>query len=434
MAGLIRTHAAEICNLFIGITSPHCNEWLGCLRSTGPFKDGSWIQKANIFFMKMHSEIAYLMHCHVNYTCISDVLLHTMQHIAYLLQHTPVLSMSSPLAQKVFHLLCTMLFGHLTPPKKKHTMENICALMSGIKTSCVDGYLTFSKKKLKNSLCVMSADYLWKKDALDLQPWHSQAAVDTLLFKELYDLVINKGDKRLALFFLTTLPHAMGAADILTLFPHLSMQLHTFINQIIISIENARTRKCIRMFFAAPGQCTCQTKCSVYGKVENIQLLAVCKTCRSTPVLRPKGQKRCRRTISSTSFLNVCSVDGNTSFLYVPLYRACVDKHDGRFVYEHWAYTMSFKNIFSTSDNPCIYMLCARGRRTCTNVFLTHSLSITTCKACLQDSFVEKTCLTEMVGNKLAKLCDGCLIAACCPLHVKQPSDVRLSILQYLCE
>jgi hypothetical protein len=433
MAALLRTHASDICNMFWDVSPTDCLDHTSLVYDR-VYMDERWAAKVKNLFWKFHSELAFLLHCNTIPDCDTRLFLHTMQHIAYLLRHTLVLSLWAPPAHKIYDMLALMLHGDCITCSQNPKKVAVCALIPSVETPGIKKHFAVWKKDLKVSLCRMSSNYLCTTDRLHLQPRHPRAAVDTLFFKELYDLVVNKGDKRLAILFVSMLPEIMGATDISGLLQSLSMHMHTFVNQVIKWTEGSTSRKFIRMFFGAAGRCTCHTKCSMYGKVDDIQVLAVCKTCRNSPVLRQKREPRCRRTISSTSFMNVCNVDGNTSFIYVPLYRACVNTSNGQFIYEHWAYTLSLNLVVSDSDKASIYMLCVGGRRTCTNVFFTDSLAKTLCERCRQGNLLENTCLTGKVGNKLAALCDGCIIAACCPLHAPLRQTTRelwLSILEY---
>ena len=430
MASLVTMHASDITRLFGDVPPSTCRDNPN-IASAIVYMDGSWVSEVKNLIVKFQSELACLLDCTTVTDCNMAPFLHTMQHVAHLLRHTPVLSVWSTTAHNIYDLLATMVHGDCIAPTNK---VDVCALNPSVETLGVNNHFTVWTKALSFSLCRMSAAYLCTPDRLNLQPRHPQAAVDTLFLKELYDLVVNKGDKRLAILFVSMLPEMMGANNMSGLLQFLSMHMHKFITQVIKRTEGAACRKFIRVFFAAAGQCTCHTKCSVYGKVDDIQVLAVCKTCRSSPVLRQEREPRCRRTISSTSFMNVCSVDGNASFIYVPLYRACVKKSNGQLIYEHWAYTLSLNLIGSDSDKATIYMLCAGGRRTCTNVFFTNSMADTRCKRCRLGDPREDTCLTRKVGKKLAALCDGCIIAACCPLHAhltRRTRELWMSILEW---
>jgi hypothetical protein len=397
--------------------------------------DHGWVAEVIDLFWKFSSELSQVLECNMSSDCDTALFVHTMHHIKYLLLHTPVLSMWYGPSHKAYDALVLLVHGNCTNLQLSPKMGAVCELFASVEKTGVTKQFTVWKKALNTSLCRMSANYLSATGGLRLEPHHPQTAIDTLIFKELYDLVINKGDKRLAMVFVSMLHEMMGTNNTAELLQSLSMHMHNFLKQVIKRIEESASRKFIRLFFAAAGQCTCHTKCSVYGKVSEIQVLAVCKTCRNTPLLRQAREPRCRRTIASTSFINVCSVDGNTSFIRVPLYRSHVNKSNGQLIYEHWAYTITLNLIGSDSGKPSIYMLCAGGRRTCTNVFLTDSLTKTKCEQCQQGNLhvPEKTCLTETVGNKLAALCDSCIIAACCPLHAplhKAGIDIWLSILE----
>lgn len=433
MASLVSKHASDIIRLFRDVTPLDCN---GCTRlpfTQGSYMGAEWIAEVSNLFQKFSSELAVVTQCSMQADCDTDLFVHTMHHIKHLLVNTSVLCMWCAPAHKVYDVFALIVHGSCANFHLKISKEDVCALFSSVKNNGVKQPISAWKRALNMSLCRMSASYLSTTDRLRLQPRHPQAAIDTLRFKELYDIVINKGDKRLAMLFVSTLHEMMATKNMSELLQSLSMQMHNFLKQVIKRIEESTSRKLIRMGFAAAGKCMCHTKCSVYGKVNEIQVLAVCTTCRNSPLLRQIREPRCRRMISSTSFMNVCSVDGNTSFLYIPLYRAQVNKHNGEVIYEHWAYTITFNLIGAEAGKPSIYMLCSGGRRTCTNVFLTDSLTKTRCEQCLQGHIPEKTCLTEKVGNQLAALCDGCVIAACCPLHAplhKMKMDLWLSILE----
>lgn len=432
MASLVNTHASEICSLFGGV-SPAGSQ--NPVNLDQVHMKGSWATAAIALFLTFYNELATILQCGGHPDCETSVFLHTMQHIAHLLRHTAMLSLWSASAHGIYDTLALLVHGDCLSSPSHSVNANkaaLCKLIPPVDMVEVGDHFAKWKKALNVSLCQMSASYLHTMHRLHLEAQHPKAAIDTLLFRELYDLVVNKGDKRLAMVFVSMLPEMMGANDISELLQTLSMHMHKFVNQVIKRTEGAASRKFIRLFFAAAGRCTCHAKCSMYGKVNDIQVLAVCKTCRNSPVLRQAREPRCRRTISSTSFMNTCTVDGNTSFIYIPLYRACVNKNNGQLIYEHWAYTLSMNLLGSRKAS--IYMLCAGGRRTCTNVFFSDSLTQTQCERCQQSSRLEDTCLTAKVGNRLTALCDGCIIAACCPLHAplrEAKRDVWLSILEY---
>ena len=433
MASLVSSNASHITHLFRGVHPTECQDhkalYTDCMKM-----DNRWCEEVKDLFREFNSELMRLLRCPGAPNCDTVLFLHTMQHIAQLLRHSAFLSLWTTPAQYIYNALILMVHGKCISMDFKLNKAKLCSLFSSVEIQDLQKNFTVWKKALNKSLCQMSADYLSSNTRLLVQPQHHRVALDTLLFKELYNLVINNGDKRLAILFLSMLPAMMGAKDMTILLQSLSMQMHKFLIEVIKRTEAAVTRKFIRLHFAAAGQCTCQAKCSVYGKVHEIQVLAVCKTCRNTPVFRQVREPRCRRTISSTGFLNTCTVDGNTSFIYVPLYRACVNKGNGQLIYEHWAYTLSLNHLGTDSGKASMYMLCVGGKRTCTNVFLTDSLAKTKCERCTQGYLWEKTCLSEKVGNRLAALCDGCIIAACCPRHapLRQASrEVWLSILEY---
>lgn len=397
-------------------------------------EDRKWSDQVVEFFTKLNSEIISVLQCPGDDVCNTITFMDTMQHVARLLRTGPMLFLWSSPAQRVYETLVHVVHGDCMSINSCVTPANMCGQFPPLEKLEVNNHFTYWKKALKMSLCEMSANYISTNTELVLKSQYPQAALNTLAFNELYRLVVNNGDKRLAFIFVSMLPEMMGASDIGTLLQSLSMHMHKFVLQVIKSAEGAATRKFVRLFFAAAGQCTCKTKCSTYGKVREIQLLAVCKTCRSVPVFIQAREPRCRRTISSSSFVNTCSVDGNTSFIYVPLYRAIVEKKTGQLIYEHWAYTLSLNHVGSDSGNGLVYMLCAGGRRTCTNVFMSDHLTKTVCERCRQVNMADYTCITERVGHDAAALCDGCIIAACCPLHAplhQASRDLWLSILEY---
>lgn len=395
-------------------------ELFGCHESKRQWDDRVWR-----FMETLHRDIMHITNCAcmLKYTETAVLL---MQRVAFLLEHLTEVFLSTA-TNGIYDQLALTLHACLEPCLKRKDVRN---LIADGRQKCVDNW----KKALKKSLCVMSSNYLSTPGSLPLIPVHPSAAVDTLIFKTLHDLVVNDADKRVAMFFLCMLPKLMGAPNQTNLLQSLSMQMHTFIDRIIKSMDAAGSNKFIRMHFGAAGNCTCPAKCSVYGNVDDIQVMAICKTCRNSPVYRQQRQQRCRRTISSTSYVNTCSVDGNTSFVYVPIYRAVVNKRNGEFLYEHWAYTSTFRKVLENSDTASIYMLCSGGSRSCTNVFLTDSLAATQCKACKCGNSAEKTCLTEKIGQKMAALCDGCIISACCPIHAQRNQksiNLWLSILEW---
>lgn len=426
-ASFICRHASRITHLFRDIHPVECiaYDWQ-CL-------DRMRSEQVRDFFSKFNSEIITLLQCPGDKACNTDTFMHAMQHVAHLLRNSPLLFLWTSSARRVYDVLIQVVHGECIS-RHLYVDKGMCGQFPSAEGSEVQDHFTYWKKALKTSLCKMSATYISTSSGLILQAQHPRAALNTHAFNELYNLVVNKADKRLAIIFVSMLPEMMGAPHITALLQSLSMLMHKFVLQVIKSAEGATTRKFVRLFFAAAGQCTCHTKCSRYGKVSDIQLLAVCKTCRSVPVFIQAREPRCRRTLSSTSFLNTCSIDGNTSFIYVPLYRASVKKSTGQLLYEHWAYTLSLNHVGGDSGKGFVYMLCAGGRRTCTNVFMTDSLTKTMCDRCRQSNISDDTCLTEKVGQALAALCDGCIIAACCPLHahLDGPSrEVWLSILEH---
>lgn len=431
MSSLVRRHASEITLLFGNVSPAECQNHTN-ITMAQMYTNTRWSVKLTNLFRKFNSELAIGLNCKKAPDCDMQLFLHTMQHVAHLLRHTPVLFLWSTRQHKIYDALLLMVHGNCIDSSSKLKKERVCALFASAEKLTIK--FADLKKQLNSSLCHMSASYLYTTNRLQLQPNHPQAAIDTLIFKQLYDLVINKGDKRLALLFLSMLPEMMGSRNMYALLQKLSMHMHTFLNQVIKRTMESTSRKFIRLYFAAAGRCTCHTKCSVYGKVAEIQMLAVCKTCRNSPVFRQAREPRCRRTISSTSFINVCSVDGNTSFIYIPIYRAYVNKTNGQLIYEHWAYTLSLSPAGLASEKATFYMLCAGGNRTCTTIILSDSLAKTKCQQCSQDKQLERTCLTEKVGSELSALCDGCIIAACCPVHVPQHKARRnlwLSILEF---
>jgi hypothetical protein len=443
MASLVRIHASDISRLFGDVCSTNCQDdddhEPHHMRPTPLIRpyimDERWTAEVGALFVNFHSKLAGLLRCDVLPECETQLFIHTMQHVAHLLRNTPVLYLRFAAAHRIYDVLLLLVHGNCINVHLKLQKATVCALFASVGTTSVTGHLAGWKKAIRASLRHMSTNYLDTSDRLRLLPRHPRAATDTLVFKELHDLVVNKGDKRLAILFISMLPEMMGANDMSALLQSLSMHMHRFASQVIDRTLESASRKLIRLFFAAAGRCTCHTKCSVYGKVDEIQLLPICKTCRTSPVFLQEREPRCRRTISSTSFINVCDVDGNTSFIYIPLYRACVNKSNGQLIYEHWAYTLSLNLVGSESDKALIYMLCAQGRRTCTNVFLSDSLTKTRCDQCRQGPPRVDTCLTARVGKKLAALCDGCIIAACCPLHAplhRTKRELWLSILESL--
>lgn len=434
MGSLVSSHASNISRLFGGVHPIECQDPKN-LYMDWMEMDETWYNEVKSIFIEFNSKVTKLLQCDGTPDCDAVIFVHTMQHVAHLLRNSVFLSLWTTSVQRIYTTLLLMVHGKcISCINVQLDKTKLCSAFSSVEKENFQRYFNASKKALNTSLCQMSADYLSSSTRLLMQPQHHRVALDTLLFKELYNLVVNNGDKRLAILFLSMLPEMMGANDMTDLSQFLSMQMHNFVIEVIKRTEAAATRKFIRLHFAAAGQCTCHTKCSKYGKVDEIQVLAVCKTCRNTPVFRPVREQRCRRTLSSNGFLNTCTVDGNTSFIYVPLYRACVNKANGQLVYEHWAYTLSLNHLGADSGTASIYMLCVGGKRTCTNVFLTESLAKTKCERCTQGYLCEETCLTEKVGKRLAALCDGCIIAACCPRHapLQQASkEVWLSILEY---
>lgn len=433
MASLVIRHASHIVHLFRDVYPMDCTEH-NILQTRWVCMGPKWCYEVKHLFRIFNSEIAQVLHCPGVPDCDTALFLHSMQHIGQMLRSNALLFLWTAPAQQIYRALVHMVHGKCIPLNSKLQQLNVCSLCPSVEMQEFKKYFAATKKELKKSLCQMSAEYLSIPTGLLLQPHHPRAALDTLSFKELYKLVVNNGDKRLAVLFISMLPEMMGAKDISVLLRSLSMHMHKFLIEVVNRTHAGSQRKLIRLHFAAAGQCMCHTKCSTYGKVNDIQVLAVCKTCRNSPVFRQVREPRCRRTISSTSFMNVCTVDGNTSFIYVPLYRACVNKRNGQVIYEHWAYTLSIDHVGTDCRKAFIYMLCAGGRRTCTNVFLTNSLAKTKCKICRQSDRLEKTCLTQQVGNTLAALCDGCIIAACCPVHAPRyqtSKDVWLSVLEY---
>jgi len=429
MASFIRTHASDIVRLFEGVSPADCqaNTTISFTR-----REYSTIWKAEVmgFFRKFNAKLDAALNCKATSLCETSLRIHTMEHVAHILRYTPLMYLWISLSHKMYDVLVLIMHGKCFQSRLKQTKSAVCEIFASVEKFKVNQFVDW-KKDLKASLCRLSAKYLWTTDRLHLQMSYPQAAVDTLFFRELYDFVLSRGDKRLAILFLSVLPEMLGASDMPELLQYLSMQMHKFVTQVIKTTEQSVSKKLIRMFFAAAGQCTCHTKCSVYGRLDDIKMLAVCKVCRRSPMFRQVRDQRCRRTICSTSFMNVCSIDCNTSFMYIPLYRAQVDKKNGQLIYEHWAYTLSFNSV--ESDKASFYMLCAGGRRTCTNVFLTDSLNRTQCEQCRHGNISERTCLTERVSNKLAILCDGCIIAACCPIHApmgQSRSELWLSILE----
>lgn len=433
MASLLSSHASDICLLFRGVHPTDCNEQkMPCTHSVD--MDRRWSEQVKVLFRKFNSKLATLLQCPGVPDCDTELFIHFMQHVAHLQRYSALLCLWTVPVRMIYSALVMMVHGKCISLHLKMDKLEMCSLFQSLETVDFKSHFSSWKQTLNKSLCQMSANYLSSDTKLIVQHDERRTGLDTLLFKELYKLVVNNGDKRLAIQFLSMLPEMMGARDMCALAQSLSMHMHRFLIEVIKRTEEAATRKFLRLHFAAAGQCTCHAKCSIYGKVDDIQVLAMCQTCRNTPVFRQAREPRCRRTISSTGFLNVCTVDGNTSFIHVPLYRACVNKENGQLIYEHWAYTLSTDYIGTDSVKASIYMLCVGGKRTCTTVFLTDSLAKTKCEKCRQSTIGERTCLTEKVGNRLAALCDGCIIAACCPLHAPlrlETKEVWLSILEH---
>lgn len=432
MAYLVRIHASKITLLFRDVLPTEC--YAGKILDVDQKNvDRQWSEEVKILFMQMHSDLVKVLHCPGSTDCKTPFFLHTMHHVAHMLRHSVLLFLWTVPVQRIFKALAAMVHGKCISPGGEQEKLSMCSLFLSGEKQDINKSFSSMKKELNQSLCQMSADYLSLAHRLSLPSHHPRAALDTASFKEMYDIVINTGDKRPALLFLSTLPEMMGYRNMAALLEFLSMHMQKFLIQVVKRTKEAANRKFIRLHFAAAGRCTCHAKCSVFGKVDDIQVLAVCKTCRNSPVFRQEREPRCRRTISSTGLQNVCTVDGNTVFIYIPLYRAIVNKRKGQLIYEHWAYTLSFDHVGSDSGKSCFYMLCAGGRRSCTKVFLTDSLSKTKCQNCRQGYLDDKTCLTAAVGNRLAALCDGCIIAACCPLHAplrQSTRDLWLSLLE----
>lgn len=345
--------------------------------------------------------------------------LYIMSKIACCLRWTDTFYVWGDFSTKIVVLLINYIHGSVIEHKAKSYMVNFACqksvdeLFNTMWTRKFHPRAVF--KNLGSSTCEMCARFLINKEPFVINTRRQETRVLNLLkYISLYDLVINS-DSRISRLFQTLLPECMGEQDEDAVLATLSLEMHEFLDLVQMVINRAHQRKLVRLHYAAPGQCTCRAKCSVFGNAREIQLLSVCKTCKDTPIYRQIRIARIRRTISSNSDITTCSEDANSDFIYIPLYTAKVDAESKRIVYEHLAYT---HNIWTMEE---MYTICSDGSRKCYNSIVVHGRNgDRCCRKCKNvDLSKEETCISALYDNSTdtTEMCDGCIISMHCPVH-----------------